>query len=180
MGRRHGEGDHPAKGGARLRDHSPRGRLKGRGHFIELRRGGMGRRRGARRVKLPATASPTPPESLPHRHLLLLPHGPHQGTTTTRCGAFRVVVCMCVRARTVPSMSDAFVALVCVAVGVWRLSWALFVASVQSCVPWCVACCARRSCRRARLRDARFPMLELDGRCVRPSCRTMNYDEYEK
>ena len=76
-------------------------------------------------MKLPATASPTPPESLPHRHLLLLPHGPHQGTTTTRCGAFRVVVCMCVRARTVPSMSDAFVALVCVAVGVWRLSWAL-------------------------------------------------------
>ena len=69
-------------------------------------------------MKLPATASPTPPESLPHRHLLLLPHGPHQGTTTTRCGAFRVVVCMCVRARTVPSMIDAFVALVCVAVGV--------------------------------------------------------------
>ena len=111
-------------------------------------------------MKLPATASPTPPESLPHRHLLLLPHGPHQGTTTTRCGAFRVVVCMCVRARTVPSMIDAFVALVCVEVGVWHRSWALLsivccirATPAKLCPMLCrsVHCSARRSCRRTQL-----------------------------
>ena len=69
--------------------------------------------------------------------------------------AFRVVMCMCVCARTVPSMIDAFVALVCVAVGVWRRSWALLLRPCEalSHAVLLVALCGRADERDRATRD---------------------------
>ena len=63
----------------------------------------------------------------------------------------------------------------CVRCG-WSLAPVLgaIVASVRSSIPCCVACSALRSCRRARSRDARCRIGELDDGRVRPSCRTMS------
>ena len=64
-------------------------------------------------------------------------------------------MCMCVCARTVPSMIDAFVALVCVAVGVWRRSWALLLRPCKalSHVVLLVALCGREDERGRATRD---------------------------
>ena len=64
-------------------------------------------------------------------------------------------MCMCVCARTVPSMIDAFVALVCVAVGVWRRSWALLLRPCEalSHAVLLVALCVRADERDRATRD---------------------------
>ena len=64
-------------------------------------------------------------------------------------------MCMCVCARTVPSMIDAFVALVCVAVGVWRRSWALLLRPCEalSHAVLLVALCGRADNRGRATRD---------------------------